>query len=1459
MPGTITFSEVPVGTVDPVYNFGDNRVVVDGVVVRDGAQPASPAVAANSQYNGPVFIYFDTPVESVSLDVGYFDNNFSTSILFIGQDGQVLRSFSNTGLGVIRYSHTDMAGIAAVHVLNRGYDAAGFSVDTISFGENVDDLLGPGLSIVPFPDAAVRADAVRMGELNALSVAPPDLIGGTDDYDYFRFELAEESFVRFTASLYNDSNATTVFNQRLAAGVYYLKVDGSEYDSLQSYRLVMEARDASLSEQEIVDLFGMGADSAEVIGKFRDVLNALPGDKAWEVFDAVLKGLGRATGAIDVGFRVDAVRTAPDPRRQAIVELIDFGAGVAAMAGAGALVAFLAPLAVPGLVAGAFAGLGIGATVVYGTQFSDAVRNLTGRLYDNWSGDMLDMTVGTEPVAADLDLIFFDPTYYLANHPDAAAAVASGDAASAYAHFIAIGAALGYRPAANEPAVNPADLAIRFVGNDPTAGGRAAALTTSLGQYVGDGASTTELALATAINNGRPSSDPIQRDGALFALANRLAVDLQANGFENAHALDAAGRLQASMTTSNGSTLAQLFPSTPMGDVQVFVATTEAADAAAALAVFLRQPEALTALTLAGSNRIGIAEFGGVWVLLVGTATAGAAPLAETAFTLRSAGSDNGDYLVAGNHAAVLSGGAGADQLVGGSAADELDGGAGDDRIAGGAGDDVLNGGSGVDTLDYSLAAGAVTVHLQSGVASRDGHSGRDRIAGFEDVIGSDHADSLVGDAGGNRLEGRAGSDVLIGLGGDDILVGGAGAANELYGGAGNDRYIVAAADTIIELANEGVDTVETSLTRFALAANLENLTFSGDAAFTGTGNASANIITGGSGDDVLAGLGGNDTLVGGAGSDTADYSAASGGVVSQLFAGRTQNDGQGGTDQLDSVENLIGSAFDDVLTGSGANNRLVGGAGRDVLMGLNGNDILVGGAGAANELHGGLGDDRYVVEAGDSIIELAGEGVDTVETAMSQHRLAANVENLSYTGTETFLGVGNASANVISGGLGRDTLLGLAGDDILIGGAGAANTVQGGAGNDTYVLDVSDSVVELAGDGTDLVQLRGLRAYNLGANVENATAVATGDYVINGNVLDNVLTGAAGADILQGGAGNDTLNGGAGIDTVTYILSTAGVTARLDTNRSTNDGLGGQDTFTSIENLTGSNLRDTLMGNAGNNLINGAIGDDVLLGFDGDDTLIGGSGGGNNEMYGGRGNDLYIVDALDTLIELEGEGTDTVQTTMGNFTLRAHIENMIYVGPGDFAGTGNAQNNVITGSGGNDTLAGRGGNDTLNGGAGADLALLQGVRADYTITSISGGWRVVDNVTGRDGTDLLYGVESVRFADGTVLVLGQQAAEPTFEVMPLSPTDKELVDDPFVLPPLSESKADDGALVLPPLTSKGEMLDEPLVLPGIDTAPLPRTIFDTEGSGLVVHAPHGPHLLDIDLVTIGTPHDPWA
>jgi len=129
----ITFSEYAVGTVNPVFTFNDNVARLVGQIVVDGAQPNTPAAAANSAYVGPVFVTFDNPVTHVDFVAGFFDDLQSTTIQFIGLGGTVLSSVQNNSLGIVPYSLDNAGGITAIRVINTGVDGAGFSIDTVNF------------------------------------------------------------------------------------------------------------------------------------------------------------------------------------------------------------------------------------------------------------------------------------------------------------------------------------------------------------------------------------------------------------------------------------------------------------------------------------------------------------------------------------------------------------------------------------------------------------------------------------------------------------------------------------------------------------------------------------------------------------------------------------------------------------------------------------------------------------------------------------------------------------------------------------------------------------------------------------------------------------------------------------------------------------------------------------------------------------------------------------------------------------------------------------------------------------------------------------------------------------------------------------------------------------------------------------------------------------------------------
>jgi Ca2+-binding RTX toxin-like protein len=259
-------------------------------------------------------------------------------------------------------------------------------------------------------------------------------------------------------------------------------------------------------------------------------------------------------------------------------------------------------------------------------------------------------------------------------------------------------------------------------------------------------------------------------------------------------------------------------------------------------------------------------------------------------------GSQYNDVLTGNDGANTLTGLNGDDILKGGGGADTLYGDAGNDTLKGGGGADTLNGGSGIDTASYTDSGAGVFVSLITDSAAYGDAEG-DNLNSIENLTGSAHHDDLWGDNGANVLSGMGGNDTLKGYGGNDTLVGGegndtlygmdgadtlrgdngndtldGGAGNDtMIGGNGNDSYRVdSAADVVTEVANQGTDTVNTSLSSYTLGANVENLSFDNvaGAGVYGYGNALNNTIIGNSSSNLLDGGAGADTLTGGAGVD---------------------------------------------------------------------------------------------------------------------------------------------------------------------------------------------------------------------------------------------------------------------------------------------------------------------------------------------------------------------------------------------------------------------------------------------------------------------------------------------------------------------------------------------------------------------------------------------------------------
>ena len=651
--------------------------------------------------------------------------------------------------------------------------------------------------------------------------------------------------------------------------------------------------------------------------------------------------------------------------------------------------------------------------------------------------------------------------------------------------------------------------------------------------------------------------------------------------------------------------------------------------------------------------------------------------------------------------------------LTGNSGDNALDGGGGSDTLDGGTGADTLVGGLGNDTYVVDNAGDVVSENVNEGIDLVQSSLGMILGANLENLILTGAAAiNGTGNELDNSIIGNAAANTLTGGGGNDTLDGGAG-ADTLTGGVGNDVYVVDnVSDVVTENAGEGTDLVRASISTI-LGANVENLTLTGTAAINGTGNALDNILTGNAGTNMLDGGTGADTLLGGAGNDTYVVDNA-GDVVSE--------NANEGTDLVQTgMSYTLGANVENLtLTGTAAING-TGNTLANALTGNGGDNVLDGGAGN-DTMTGGAGNDTYIVDsASDIVTESAGQGIDLVLSGVS-YSLAANVENLTLTGTAAINGTGNTLDNVLMGNAGANT---------LSGGTGA-DTLAGGAGNDTYVIDnVGDVVSENAGEGTDLVQSS--IGYTLGANLENLTL--TGAAAINGigNALDNILAGNAAANTLTGGAGNDTLDGGAGADTLlggtgndTYVVDNAGDVV----SENANEGI--DLAQASISTTLGANVENLIL--TGVAAINGTGNelDNTITGNAGANTLDGGAG--NDTMTGGAGNDVYVVDnAGDIVNENAGEGTDLVRASIG-YTLGANVENLTLTGTAAINGTGNAFDNILTGNAAANTLTGGSGNDTLDGGAGADT-LLGGTGNDTYVVDNAGDV-VTENAN--EGTDLV-------------------------------------------------------------------------------------------------------------------------
>ncbi|GAA6202899.1 hypothetical protein NBRC116599_41250 [Aquicoccus sp. SU-CL01552] len=644
----------------------------------------------------------------------------------------------------------------------------------------------------------------------------------------------------------------------------------------------------------------------------------------------------------------------------------------------------------------------------------------------------------------------------------------------------------------------------------------------------------------------------------------------------------------------------------------------------------------------------------------------------------------------------------------------EVDAGDGDDVVVTGIGRDVVEGGDGFDLLVayplgqgpyYSTASydrveqtvqyGRFTADLQTGQYEYSGDSGSLKLiddyidfttklpetrvifdesysgygsfsmlaTGFEGVIagqaktiklsGTDRTDVTEFFGRGTTPSNMTVTGVIDGRGGDDVVT-----------------YASATWGVKVDLAAGRATGIRRDFEDGSFGNDFTDQLRGIEGAYGSIGD---DVLRGDDGDNILGGRRGDDLIDGRGGNDTVAFSSGVPGnlryhssvgllrdggsaVVVDLEAG-TATDDWGGTDTLISIENVIGTVGDDVITGTKQSNRLEGldgndtldggPAGRNILDGGAGDDILTGGR-KLDRILGGEGNDTIAGGAGGDVI-FGGEGADDIKGGKGNDIIRG----------ERAAGVENSGDDVISGGAGKDEIKGFDGDDKIFGDngndildGGEGDDILDGGNGDDLLLPGKGLDIYRGGDGfdtLDLTKAKGKTEVDLaggdfdgggyGKNVIRSVEEVfggSGKDVFSGSVSDEELHGGDNNDRLSGGGGDDTLSGGRGNDKLF--------------------GEGGDD-FLFGDDGRGKQGKDVLEGGAGDDELKGGGGNDKLDGGRDDDVLDGGKG--NDRLVGGSGSDTFIFSkGKDVIIDFElGLRGDTMDFTTGPVTFSSYAE----------------------------------------------------------------------------------------------------------------------------------------------------------------------------------------------------------
>ncbi|MCI4405668.1 MAG: hypothetical protein JHC35_00110, partial [Sulfuricurvum sp.] len=646
-------------------------------------------------------------------------------------------------------------------------------------------------------------------------------------------------------------------------------------------------------------------------------------------------------------------------------------------------------------------------------------------------------------------------------------------------------------------------------------------------------------------------------------------------------------------------------------------------------------------------------------------------------------GSDYNDTIYGDGASNIISGGAGSDILDGRAGGDTLLGGSGYDTLYSGYGNDTLDGGSDTDTADFQNSTGGIVVRLDTPTATATGY-GSDVLINIEDIIGSNFADTIVGDGGTNYLQGMNGNDTFMPGGGYDFIDGGNGSDFLTYYKADYDAIGATNWENIngitVDLNSVDFTMVKETTTGRLIdlvkavevisgtygndvisGSNSANEVFYGyEGNDTLTGRGGDDTLYGGVGNDLLSPGAGNDTVYGDAGIDTIDIADGAPGPAIITMDASGNFSYNSGKDLAYGIENIYGTNYADTITGNALNNIFIGRLGNDTIDGGLGNDTFTGNnqndGSDIFDGNGGIDTADYSGSARQIKVTLNG-GTDAT-VAFTSNGAGDPVTNDIIRNIENFIGgagndviTGDANDNILDGWSGTDTISGGDGNDTILARNTSNETLDGGADTDT--LQLTQNVNFSNSSGTQLITISNFETLNVGTfnSYMNFSQFSQFDKVTGSGSLyfyssgadetldfTNVdLSGFTGKIYAYGNGGNDIfdftgtnlgtltgfyLDGGAGTDTLKLGSNTVSMSsAALNTfenfyinsgGKLTVNGTAGNDTLNGGNTMDFSNVADNdavvINGLAGNDSMRVRFTDAAKVDFDG--------GAGSDTLY---------------------------------------------------------------------------------------------------------------------------------------------------------------------------------------------------------------------------------------------------